>query len=279
MDRRLSKNKYVHSSSTEAFKYENDVNENSKTERYNNNKTSVKNVCTNRKVEYQISSEAFKSFIDKFFVDIDHNLFDFATTEYKISKALRHKGSGKNLSKICRLKILKKKIKYAIIFGVTSQTVQTNNESVHINKIGKDILNAFITDTESISDENPLEIFPDVKNVFMKQVEVNNSRRRILTTAIRDRLQSYAYFHALNILENDIETIFVSRVRNKRHKKNKDAGCNELRTIMERIQLFKNTYGNVEDHTKNLTNFEDLFNASENLDITRFGFQNEPYFD
>lgn len=279
MDRRLSKNKYVHSSSTKASKYKNDVDGNSKTERYSDNKTSGKNVCTNRKVEYQISSEAFKSFVDKFFVDIDHKLFNFATSECKISRTLRDKGREKNLSKICRLKTLKKKIKYAIIFGVSSQITQTSIESAHINKIGKDILNTFITNLECISDEKYFEVLPDVKNIFMRQVEINNRRRGTLATVIRDRVQNYAYFHALNILENDIETIFVSRVRNKRLKKSKDAGCTELKTLIERIQWFKRAYGDVEDRIKNLKNTEDLFDASENLDITQFGFKNEPYFD
>lgn len=279
MDRRLSKNKYMCSSSTEASKYNNDIDENIEAERYNNNKTSGKNVYTNRNIECKIPSEAFTSFTDKFLVDIDQKLFDFVTTEYKINKTLRHNHGEKNHSKICRLKILKKKIKYAIIFGVSSQAKQTNNKSIHISKIGKDIFNTFIRDSENISNEKDFEVFSDIRNIFIKQIEINNRRRRTLTTAILNRLQNYAYFHALNILENDIETIFISRVRNKRLKKNKDAGCIELKTLMERIQWFKSVYGNVDDRIENLTNFEDLFDASENLDITRFGFENEPYFD
>lgn len=278
MDRRILKNQYVYSSGTEASKYKNDADESNESKRYSNNKTSGKNVCTNRKVESQISSEGFKSFIDRFFADIDYKLFGLATTENKIGKTLRCKGDEKKLSKRRKLGILEKKIKYAIIFGVNSQSTQMHSDLVHINRIGKEIFNICVSNIENIANGKAFEAPSDIKSVFMKQVEINNRRRRILTTAIRSRLQNYAYFRALSILESDIETTFVSRVRNKRLKRSKDAGCHELKTLIERIQCFKDIYGDVKDYVHNLTGFDDLFDVSENVDITQFGFQNDLYF-
>lgn len=241
-----------------------------------------KNVRENRSKAPQLSSEEFKAFTDSFFEEADSDLFNAVTLTNETNiKEMEELVGRKSRSRSWITRMLEKEIEDAFIFGDFKQgsTSEDRLSKDDLRELTREIFDILMKEVDMLKQDGASTFFRKVSSLLKQQIEINNRRRNILKTILKERLRTHAYFYTLRILESDFESMFVSKVRNKRLKKARDAGCQELRMLAGQINEFKSRYGDVCDYKCNFADFSDSLDTDVNVDVQPFGIDNDQYFE
>lgn len=242
------------------------------TEKCSAQKKTGKNVHKSQGVPSQIPATEFRSFTQMFFAEIDSSLFNFATRRCREER--KH---GAQRPRRQRLKTLERKIENAVIFTGNGDDMSLGNKisQAEVKSISEEV---FATVMECKSTKSDVFSAPwGVESMLEQQIAVNNRNKDALKGALKERIRSHAYFYALRVLESDLETVLVTKLRNKKFRKNQEPDDEDLDVLIKRIEDFKKEYGDACNYPSEFADFADTLDSS-NADLAKLGLATDPYF-
>ncbi|RVD92914.1 hypothetical protein TUBRATIS_005630 [Tubulinosema ratisbonensis] len=220
----------------------------------------------------QITNEEFNKFLSPFFAGIDSEMYKFVTQKNKLIESIvNNKRRIKKKTK--KLKYLRESLYSCYILEKDTKELE---EECCIDNLDDEIIDFFKREDIIFYKNFPINDDKLVDN-YIIQNKVNNKRKEKFKVFLDKKLEEVAYFDLLTSLENDIETIFLSKIKNKKLRK-KEHSQKEILKKIELINSLKNEYQNVVKIESKFTEPLDLFDSSENIkNIFNFD-ENNGYF-
>lgn len=111
--------------------------------------------------------------------------------------------------------------------------------------------------------------------MYRRQATTNNSRRRVLGEALRERLVYPAYYNAMRMIDGEIEAMYVKK---KKSKKKSDLDEDAMREVLEKRAEFYALFGEIGAQARDYEGFRSIFDAGDDVDARMYGVEPYDYF-
>lgn len=248
----------------------------------------TQNPNVNKQNELEVSYDEFNIFLQDFFGDITKDAFE----EIVSFPVINVEDINVNLYKSKCIYLSQNEIDIDDL--LVSALLSENNEESFVtkNRYEDDILFKPIRESETVASEffekyksfcekidlRNINIQEEDKimSVLKKQISINNSRRKVLSSILEKKLEVLSILKFLREIDRKIEKVAFKRIKNKR-KKSEDNIQQLLELIVERNQFYDAFRDEIETALEVLSVSQNVF-ADENTDITSFGFMPKDFF-
>lgn len=247
-----------------------------------------KNYKLLKNAKSHVTTEEFSGFIEQFFVTIKDDLIERVTVP-RTDRANETKNTdlesnkkdikkSKRISKKKRIKLLRKRLEDIYDFDQPPD-YEVNLSKNELKLLAIEVVNEIITDKNiNLLDINENEEEKGkVFKLYKKQIEINRKRMKELRLVMNERLKRHAYLTFLEYLEKKFEASYISGIKNKRIKKNKEAGYQTIDHQLEQLKSFREIYGNI--YNNDCCEYYDIFNSGEEVNVNEYGIDETPYFE
>lgn len=218
-----------------------------------------KYVSHERNYGVQITNEEFNKFLSPFFSGIDDDLYTFVTKKNELIKSivnnkLRLKKKGK------RMKYLKESLYSCFLLEKEKTDLEENYE---VSGLEDEIIDFFKREDIVFYKNFPIQN-EELVDYYVTQNSVNNKRKDQFKAVLDKKLEEVSYLNILSSLESDIETVYLTKVKNRKIRK-KENFQNEILKKIKLINEFKNEYKDIIKIDSKFQEPSDLFDSSENI--------------
>lgn len=239
-----------------------------------------KHINSTEKTANQIPHQEFSSFVEEYFGEIDEDRFKRMVWPTEIDEGWLSRVTGYERCYEGHQELMFRSLVGCLV----------DRESVSVPEGPGGMGGDLCTVESKAFCENRLEFFrengvleafsnnhvEEVVELYRRQVEVNNKRKRTLEEKLRERLVYPACWGILRTIDTEIDNIFI---RSKRHRRKKGEFDEEaVREVLEKREGFCNVFGDMFRLEEDYKDYEDLFDPGDDVDAKEYGIEPYSYF-
>lgn len=223
-----------------------------------------------------ISHQEFTAFIEEYFAEINEERFNRLTSPSEIGHIWINKVTGFDKCYEEHHDTLVRNLTGCLIASEDMSASDPDGISGRVDTV-KGTVSSNDCGSEFFVRNRVLEEFRDnyvegLVEMYRRQVEVNNSRKRALGEELRKRLLYPAYWDAMRMIDVEIDNMFAGK---KRCKRKSDCDYELMEELIEKRESFDNLFHDVSRLSEDYREYGNLFEPADNVDPRSYGI--EPY--
>jgi hypothetical protein len=237
------------------------------------------NTASHDAAKTQIPQQEFQAFMEEYFGGVDEENFRSIVRQSSTEDIGRMPSYGESYEQYRDL--LMRNLVGCLIAerDVEMEEIEVADRIEHVegSMFGDLDVNPFFSQNkvlESFSNKS----LERLMELYERQVESNNRRRRLLEEKLRGRLLYMAYWSSLRAVDAELDSILARAKKSKRKKL--DFDVESVKNVLDRRERFIRLFQNERSLEDDYARFEDLFDPSENVvPPAEYGIEPFDYFD